>query len=167
MSELKYRINSVTSQHVRYPAGNLAVSQEGWQSAINCQYPQVITIQFYVPIRTKKLHLLFHNYKIPRLIEVFVKLGARAKYRKLGYVTPNDNVQSSFEEREEKALYFQFSCTHIRLFFHENYKNDRNVFNQVALDDLIVFGEILPYKEIEGIDLAEEESSEDEVTESV
>ena len=96
MSEIKFRINSVSSEHNRYPAGNLTINQEGWQSAINCTYPQSITIQFYVPIRTKKLHVLFHQYKIPKLIEVFVKLGSRENYRKLGYVIPNDNSQSSF-----------------------------------------------------------------------
>jgi len=96
MSEIKFRINEVTSEHGKYPAGNLLLNQEGWHSAINCQYPQSITIQFYVPIRTKKLHLLFHQYKIPKLIEVFVKLGARANYRKLGHVMPNDNSQSDY-----------------------------------------------------------------------
>lgn len=75
MSELKYRINSVSSEHPRYPAGNLAINQNGWQAAYNPVYPQSITIQFYVPIRTKKLHLIFHQYKIPKLVEVFVKLG--------------------------------------------------------------------------------------------
>jgi len=96
MSENKFRINEVTSEHGKYPAGNLLLNQEGWHSAINCQYPQSITIQFYVPIRTKKLHLLFHQYKIPKLIEVFVKLGATANYRKLGHVMPNDNSQSDY-----------------------------------------------------------------------
>lgn len=45
------------------------------------------------------MHLLFHHYKIPKIVEVFVKLGSRNKYRKLGYVTPNDNTQSSFREK--------------------------------------------------------------------
>ena len=34
-------------------------------------------MQFYVPIKTKKLHILFHQYKIPIYIEVYVKLGGR------------------------------------------------------------------------------------------
>jgi hypothetical protein len=89
------------------------------------------------------------------LVDVFVKLGSRAKYRKLGFLTPNDNAQSSFEEREEKTLYFEFACTHVRLVLHENFKNDRNVFNQVALEDLTVFGELLTHKEMEGVDLTE------------
>jgi hypothetical protein len=97
MSELKYRINSVASEHARYPASNLTINQEGWQSSIDCTYPQALTIQFFIPIRTKKMHLLFHQYKIPKLIEVYVKLGAAEKYRKIGYITPNDNLQSSFE----------------------------------------------------------------------
>jgi hypothetical protein len=97
MSEIKYRINTVSSEHSHYPASNLVSTQDGWQSSINCSYPQAITLQFYVPIRTKKMHILFHQYKIPKLMEVFVKLGAHANYRKLGHVIPNDNSQSSFE----------------------------------------------------------------------
>ena len=75
-------------------------NQQGWQSGINCRYPQAITIQFYVPILTKKLHVLLHQYKIPRLMEVFIKLGARSNYRRVGHVIPVDNTQSSFEEKE-------------------------------------------------------------------
>lgn len=44
---------------------------------------------------------------------------------------------------------------------HENYKNDMNIFNQVGIEDLIVIGEILSHKEISGIDLTEEDTSED------
>ena len=94
-------------------------------------------------------------------MEVFVKLGGRAHYRKLGHITPNDNSQSSFEEKEEKTLYFEFSCTHIRFVIHENYRNDMNIFSQVAIEDIIVVGEVLSHKEIGGIDLTEEESSAD------
>ncbi len=43
-------------------------------------------------------------------------------------------------------MHFEFSCTHIRLVIHENYKNDMNIFNQVAIEDLIVIGEILSHK---------------------
>ena len=99
MSQIKFRVNSVTSEHPRYPAGNLVINQEGWHSSIDCSYPQSLTLQFYVPIRTKQLLILFHQYKIPKLIEVFVKLGSRADYRKLGHLIPTDNSQSSFEEK--------------------------------------------------------------------
>ena len=92
MTDIKYRINSVTSEHPRHPAGGLtADSPVGWQSAHNSAYPQAVTIQFYVPIRTKKMTLLFHQYKIPQLVEVFVKLGSNEKYRKLGFITPSPN----------------------------------------------------------------------------
>ncbi len=64
-------------------------------------------------------------------------------------------------------MHFEFSCTHIRLVIHENYKNDMNIFNQVAIEDLIVIGEILSHKQIGAIDLTEEDSSEDEAVESV
>ena len=34
-----------------------------------------------------------------------------------------------------------------------------NIFNQVAIDDLIVVGDVLSHKEIAGIDLTEQDSS--------
>ena len=36
-----------------------------------------------------------------------------------------------------------------------------NIFSQVSIEDIIVAGEVLSHKEISGIDLTEEESSED------
>jgi hypothetical protein len=50
---------------------------------------------------------------------------------------------------------------------HENYKNDRNIFNQVGLEDLTIFGDILTHRETEGIDLVEQDSSDDEVSQSI
>lgn len=84
-------------------------------------------------------------------------------------MSPNDNSQSSFEEHEEKTLYFEFSCTHIRLVLHENHRNDMNIFNQVALNELTVQGEILSAQEVQGVDLTEasSEEEEDEVSESL
>ncbi len=48
------------------------------------------------------------------------------------------------------------------LVLHSNYKNERNIFNQVALEDLNVFGEILSNKDISGVDLTEDLSSDDD-----
>ena len=56
-------------------------------------------------------------------------------------------------------MYFEFSCTHIRFVIHENYKNSLNIFNQVAIEDMIVVGEVLSHQEIVGVDLADEDSS--------
>lgn len=42
-----------------------------------------------------------------------------------------------------------------------------NVFNQIAIEDINVIGEILNHQDIAGIDLTEEDSSDDEVSESV
>lgn len=35
----------------------------------------------------------------------------------------------------------------------ENYKNDMNVFSQVAISDIIVLGEVLNHKEMAAVDL--------------
>ena len=78
-SIIKYRINSVTSESPQYPASNLTdpSSSYGWQSDFSPSYPQEINLQFFTPIRTKTLKLTFHQYKIPTLVEVFVRLTAK------------------------------------------------------------------------------------------
>lgn len=86
------------------------------------------------------------------MIEVFIKCGRHEKYRKLGYIQPNDNVQSQFVQKQLMTVRFEFPCTFVKLIFHQNYANSKNIFSQVALSDLLFEGELLPtsqYKNLE------------------
>ena len=116
---LKYRIYSISSEDPQHPAKDLLLSDDSdenqdtsnldfkfWESEITPKYPQELTIQFYIPVRTKNLQLTFHPYKIPSKLEIFVKATKKQKYQKLGFVVPNDNVQSNFLEKEKKTLFF-------------------------------------------------------------
>lgn len=70
-----------------------------WETEHNCAYPQELTVQFFVPIQTKNMKIVFHQYKIPKMIEVFIRSGKQEKYRKLGLIQPNDNSQSNYLQK--------------------------------------------------------------------
>lgn len=112
------------------------------------------------------MKIAFHQYKIPKMVEVFVRCGKHEKYRKLGYFQPNDNSQSNYLHKEIKTVFFEFPCTFIRLVLHQNYKNELNLFDQVALSEIIFEGECLPssaLKHLETNNLLDDlETSEDE-----
>lgn len=79
---LKYRIHSVSSE--AESGSTLKIidphQEEGWVSAPNSSYPQYIVIQFFLPVKTSSLSLLFHQYKIPSLVEIFVKERSKEVY---------------------------------------------------------------------------------------
>lgn len=59
-------------------------------------------------------------------------------------------------------MFLQFACTHVRFLLYENYPNDKNIFNQVALLDIAIQGSIMNLDGNTGIDLTEESSEEEE-----
>lgn len=61
-------------------------------------------------------------------------------------------MQSNFLEKEMKTMFFQYPCTFIKIILHKNYRNNRNLFDQVAIWDLKVQGECLPASELAGLD---------------
>ena len=111
------------------------------------------------------MKLTFHQYKIPKLIEVFTRCGKHEKYRKLGFIQPNDNTQSNFLQREIKTVFFEFPCTFVKLIIHQNYKNQLNLFDQVALAELAFEGSCLPASELKKFEvniLEDLDTSEDQ-----
>lgn len=77
------------------------------------------------------------------MVEIFIKCAKNEQYRKLGYVQPSDNSQSDYLDRQIKTIFFEFPLCIVKLVFHQNYKNEMNLFDQVALCDLTFEGEIL------------------------
>ena len=96
---LKFRVYSISSECSEFPASNIQNENGQWESDRNCSYPQEMTVQFYVPIQTKQMRIMFHQYKIPKFVEVFMKCSKHEKYRKLGMIQPNDNAQSNYLQK--------------------------------------------------------------------
>lgn len=88
------------------------------------------------------MNILFHQYKIPSLVEIFIKDKRGDAYQRLGHVKPSNNEQTGFEQRELKSVYFEYPCSFIKFVLHEPYPNKYNVLKQVALEEIGVKGAI-------------------------
>lgn len=65
------------------------------------------------------------------------------KYKKLGYLSLDSNERTNFQARELKSVYIDAPCLFLKLLMHKNHQNKYNLFNQVGLIAVSIFGEIL------------------------
>lgn len=158
MSKIKFRVISCSGEDPQYPVTELLTQSpqsKGWQSPRFCDYPQEITLQFTSPVRVKQLQLLCHQSKIPSKIELFVYLpdmtspieNNEYRYKKLGYIALETNERSGYQARELKSVFLDNPCLYMKLVFHKCHINKYNLFNQVSLIALSVFGELIAYNE--------------------
>jgi hypothetical protein len=61
-------------------------------------------------------------------------------YKKLGHFSVDDNLKTSHQAREMKTVYAEATCQYLKICFLKNHQNDKNMFNQVGLVSLRVFG---------------------------
>lgn len=83
---------------------------------------------------------------------------AEIKFKKIGYFYFNSNEKSNFQSRELKTVYLETPCSYVKLVLNKCHVNKLNVFNQVGLIALSIFGEPLlnntpdskvPYQQLE------------------
>lgn len=158
MSKIKFRVISCSGEDPQYPVTELLTQSpqsKGWQSPRFCEYPQEITLQFTAPVRIKQLQLLCHQSKIPSKIELYVYLpdmtspieNNEYRYKKLGYIALDTNERSGYQARELKSVFLDNPCLYMKLLFHKCHINKYNLFNQVSLIALSVFGEFIALNE--------------------
>ena len=158
MSKIKFRVISCSGEDPQYPVTELLTQSpqsKGWQSPRFCDYPQEITLQFTGPVRLKQLQFLCHQSKIPSKLEVFVYLpdmtspieNNEFRYKKLGYIALDTNERSGYQARELKSVFLDNPCLYMKLVFHKCHINKYNLFNQVSLIALSVFGDLLAFNE--------------------
>ena len=58
-------------------------------------------------------------------------------------------------------MYFEFPCNHVKLVLYQNYKNQMNLFDQVAIDGIVCTGEVMNLSETKNLDLQEVDTSDD------
>lgn len=161
---IRFRVHSLSSQAEEGMSARLPIGEGGWESARGCSYPQQLTLQLLLPIVTKSLTLVFHQYKIPSHLELFIKTMRSEKWRKLGFMRPSDNSQSGHEEKEQLTVFLEFPCSFVRLVMSRPYLNEYNLFQQVALEkvqltgDLLLPGELVDYH----VSQLQSDSSEEE-----
>lgn len=158
MSKIKFRVISSSGEDPQYPVNELLTQSpqsKGWQSPRFCEYPQEITLQFTAPVRLKQLQLLCHQSKIPSKIELYVYLpdmtspieNNEFRYKKLGYIGLDTNERSGYQARELKSVFLDNACLYMKLLFHKCHINKYNLFNQVSLIALSIFGDFIAMNE--------------------
>lgn len=151
-ARIKFRIIACTGEDPEYPFTELlsqSPSSKGWQSPRFCDYPQEMTLQFNAPTKIKQIQFLSHQSKISSKIELFafmpnlnaVMPNTDFKWKKLGYLSLDANERSNFQARELKSVFLDAPALYIKVVFHKCHVNKYNLFNQVGLIALSVYGE--------------------------
>lgn len=152
--KLKFRIVDFSGEDPEYPATELlsqSPQSRGWQSPRFCDWPQYITIQFMSPVLLKQIQFLSHQCKIASKIELYTALpdlksalpNLELKFKKLGYLSLDPNERSGFQSRELKTVYVEAPCLYLKVVFQKCHINKYNLFNQVGVIAVGLFGEPL------------------------
>eukprot|EP00931_Biecheleriopsis_adriatica_P021357 TRINITY_DN1397_c4_g1_i1.p1 TRINITY_DN1397_c4_g1~~TRINITY_DN1397_c4_g1_i1.p1 ORF type:complete len:915 (-),score=205.75 TRINITY_DN1397_c4_g1_i1:39-2783(-) len=153
-ARLKYRIVKCTSEDPEFPVSELLTHSsqtKGWQTARFCDFPQEIGLQFETPVHLRQVQFLSHQSKIATKIELYTALptaGHEQRYesvpfKRLGYLSLDNNERSQFQARELKSVYVDVSAQFIRILLHKCHVNRYNIVNQVGLIALNCLGEAL------------------------
>jgi len=116
-----------------------------------CDYPQEIILQFTSPVDIKQINILSHEKKISTKIEIFSfnpnsSNNAEFPYYKslvynpLGFLKLSENSRSNFKARENRKDYDEIKCIYIKINVQKNKCNKYNIFNQVGLINIELFG---------------------------
>lgn len=118
----------------------------GWQSPRFCEYPQQLGLALVNPARLTQVQLLSHQSKIATKIEIFVGEGqtySDATWKRLGYLSLDDNSRSDYQARELKSVYIDCTGSFVKLLVHKCYLNKHNIFNQVGIVAINILGEYI------------------------
>lgn len=149
---LKYRLIGATSEDPENSFYNLisSLNNNGWSSARYCTYPQELLIQMSRPCRLRQIDLIFHEYKISSLIEVYYFFPNKYSdfnldledlvFKKIGDIIPSDNIHTKYQYREFKKVFLNENVYYLKFVFHQNYHNLKNTFNQVGITNIQCFG---------------------------
>lgn len=90
----------------------------------------------YTVKRISQVQILSHQYKIATKVEIFIGNGAdyqSAVFKRLGYLSLDNNERSNFQARELKTVYIDHVGRFMKLSIHSCYLNKLNLFNQVGI----------------------------------
>lgn len=97
---------------------------------------------FFEPVKIEKMTIVSHQSKITSRIDFLYHLpgnNTMEDFKKYGYITFNDNLESGLNAKEVKKLSnLNIQTLYLRLIFHKNHPNKNNFFNQVGLCQLII-----------------------------
>lgn len=155
LAKLKFRVVSCSSEDNDFPVTELlkhGPQSKGWQSARFQDFPQVIIFQFICPVHIQQLQFLSHQSKISSRIEIFTYMPENPvsippldqfKWKRLGYLSLDNNEKSNFQARELKSVFIDVKALFLKIALNKCHINKYNMFNQVGLVAVNALGEEL------------------------
>jgi centrosomal protein CEP104 len=142
-----FRVVFKSSEDPDYPASQLnevSPTTKGWMSVRFCSYPQELGFQLTSgESKITQIQFLSHQSKISSKVEIFIGSGnsyETAQFKRLGYMSLNNNERSSYQARELKTVHIDHVGSFLRLVVYENHKSKQNAFNQVGIVALSLLG---------------------------
>jgi centrosomal protein CEP104 len=142
---VNYRINYCSSEDAEYPVSELVLQSaeaKGWISKRFAPFPQTVVIELLEMTVVNSLAFLSHQNKICTRIDIEGKEDQDESWVKLGYTTLESGVNANYQARELRNVTLGGRLLLLLKFtFHQNYTNPINIFNQIGLIALLVYGE--------------------------
>ncbi|EQC28054.1 hypothetical protein SDRG_14148 [Saprolegnia diclina VS20] len=141
--QIPFLVTTASSEDDDHPSIHLQSStSQGWQSSKLCEYPQelVLMVNHGNAVRVSKCQLLMHQTKIPSRVDVHVKPRLNAAFVLLGYVGLDSNVSTQYNARELKTIAIDRDVAYLKLVLHSCHRNRINVFDQVGLVSVSLYG---------------------------
>jgi centrosomal protein CEP104 len=113
-------------------------------------------LQLASPTKVRLIQVMSHQCKIASKVELYtylpkdsqMKIAGEApsdlKFSKIGYFFFNSNEATNFQSRELKTVYVDVVSTCIKFVLHKCHVNKLNIFNQVGIIAISIFGEKVP-----------------------
>jgi centrosomal protein CEP104 len=131
---------------------------KGWFSEKFCDFPQELTLRFDGEVAIDAVQILGHEYRIPTRLEIYVQRPQLDRsgrllspdedvspvLQKLGYISMDKNDASHHKARELKTVHLQSErAVALKLVLQKCHINALNLYNQVGLVGVSVFGTVL------------------------
>jgi len=165
VTSLDYNFISFSSQDPSHPINSLQHNQnlktnEGWVSNRYCTYPQEIMIKFPTEVNIRQINILINESKIPKKIELIncIPIGKRNKflmnsdknvnlipsefmYENVGFINFSSNAENKYKLRELRKIYINVNTEYLKFKIHQNHNNNLNMFCQVGIVALNIYGQ--------------------------
>ncbi|AYU78122.1 UvrB/uvrC motif containing protein, putative [Leishmania donovani] len=128
----------------------------GWVSRKHASYPQEMGFRFDGIVLANTLRILANENKISSCMVVYVAEPtaqeeqdgvcgpySKAAFKRLGHVSFSNNAASNYQARELKTVGLQRCCTYLKLVLRNPHPNGYNIFQQVGVVALAVYGNLL------------------------
>jgi centrosomal protein CEP104 len=103
-------------------------------------------VQFPSTVRVKLVQILSHEYKVPTEVEMVAITKGGEKSSRLGSFKLQDNASTQFKARELKSVYVEVDCKYLKFILLKAHPNTKNLFSQVAMMSLNIYGEFMEHE---------------------